>query len=883
MGCSPSKGKLISEPHHFGIQRALVTEVSQEGVNCGPALDEDTHLKPQEKEEEPSLLTYRKETSLTRLESDPTLPENVMDIKVTNGHVMPQEIIGDAIQNRVSQVAETRKKNIKRSTERERKSFAFQTKVDFPPHMVRAHQAAYSFLNSNISKYETLLRLLDQAVQTQLSLQSIISTLDLFFEEINQALEEMAEEGELMLKEHGDSITLPSGMLGSAKPRTTTVDHFDPSPDLLHQLLQYSSEKLRQVKNSVKTLSNNTLEEAIEYFSSLSKMFAERLQTKHAAELRLAQVLARVEISAIGKSNPKDSALHSEDSGIGGENESSSGPEKHPCHCGRAESGSFRSEVKTLDMLQNHSNNLASSLSYIKDYEEKNKKEEDADKYEGYENDQCTRKRSSSSPPDPCHVLGYMHSDSIKDRESKFNRLYTATDAEHCSSSSCINVMTEVQKSQKDVDKLMISEMKELHFVRPQYILQQDGLRRHSLNGSVGMHKSQVSTNQPPDSSSSPPNKPLKHHSVRKLVDTFSQGVNGRPGQSISQIPPCTTKPSKSYNLQVNNTEEDKVSNNRRSSQDGRIDLDIDVLPPPPLEILMDNSFQHEEGQLQNEKLLADPVPNLSLIDQSTGSFRRRKVTMQNVEILPNKANVKPRLVPSSNTPPFRQERVPEVQHKRLQLDTEMSEKSERTTIFHKQTRKITHFRKGESTDKKKILVQISGDIKSYQATSSHRGENNEVLVSEMFSCNLPIIAPPVSRVRLPPSCPSVRHSFPSPPIFRMQSNSGSVSHSNYPQTVAQANDNSEEIIPYVSFHDARSVFCQNELQSSQACLSFGSPVLPRRWGEVIRNSSSSRGGDNPSRRSQSEQRHQMTSYSEMETNGHLLSQETKDKPVREL
>ncbi|CAB1436499.1 unnamed protein product [Pleuronectes platessa] len=70
-----------------------------------------------------------------------------------------------------------------------------QKKVDFPPPMVRAHQAAYAFMNQNISKYETLLGLLDQAAQTQLSLQPMISALMLRFEEINQALEEMLRRG----------------------------------------------------------------------------------------------------------------------------------------------------------------------------------------------------------------------------------------------------------------------------------------------------------------------------------------------------------------------------------------------------------------------------------------------------------------------------------------------------------------------------------------------------------------------------------------------------------------------------------------------------------------------------------------------------------------
>ncbi|XP_015259514.1 PREDICTED: uncharacterized protein C2orf71-like [Cyprinodon variegatus] len=204
--------------------------------------------------------------------------------------------------------------------------------------MVRAHQAAYGFLNPNITKYETLLGLLDQATQTQLSLQPIMAALVLYFEEINQALEEMAEEGELMLKEYGESMSLPSGMVSQAlwsdKPSNTLADLLDPPPDLLQQLLQQSSEKMKRVGGSVKNLGDTALDEVIEYFSCLSKLFAEKLQTKQAAELRLSQVLARIEMSAIKTSNPKDSALPSEDSGIGGESESLAGSERHQCHRG---------------------------------------------------------------------------------------------------------------------------------------------------------------------------------------------------------------------------------------------------------------------------------------------------------------------------------------------------------------------------------------------------------------------------------------------------------------------------------------------------------------------------------------------------------------------
>lgn len=294
-------------------------------------------MKTEEKENELPLPCEEhpmKKTAWSQLVSNTTAAQNAEDIKETQVNVSPQEIVNEVEQRAKIKKTEKRKKNKSKRRSPERQKFSiFRAKLDFPPHMVRAHQAAYAFLNPNISKYETLLGLLDQAAQTQLSLQPMMSALVLRFEEINQALEEMAEEGELMLKEYGDYMALPSGMLGPAvmqtKPSTATASPPDPPPDLLQQLLQHSTEKMRLVGSSVQALGDTTLEEALEYFSSLSKLLVEKLQSKRALEQRLAQVLARVEGAAMRKSNPEDSALHSEDSGIGGENESLTGSERH--------------------------------------------------------------------------------------------------------------------------------------------------------------------------------------------------------------------------------------------------------------------------------------------------------------------------------------------------------------------------------------------------------------------------------------------------------------------------------------------------------------------------------------------------------------------------
>ncbi|XP_043961607.1 uncharacterized protein pcare2 [Gambusia affinis] len=660
----------------------------------------------------------------------------------------------------------------------------------------------------------------------------------------------MAEEGELMLKEHGDSMSLPSGIFGQAVCSAKPMNNFDPSPDLLHQLLQDSSEKIRQVKTSVKTLSDTTLEEGIDYFSSFSKLYTEKLQAKQAAEFRLAQVLARVETVAFRKSNPEDSALHSEDSGIGGENESLTGSERNHGHRGSAGSGSCGSEVNIRGIYQNYSAGFVSNTRNNEEEEEEEEDEEQhAEKYQDDEIDQFERKRSNSSPPDPCHTLCYIYENSMKDQQPAFKQLFNAE----------LSEITEQQNSQMELDEKinMISEMQGLNdFVKPQCNLYQIGHRRHSLDGSAGEHKNQDRANRLPGSLSSPSNKPLKCYSVRRLINTFSQGVDGRPGQSLSHTATHIMRPNKSCILLesriANKTGGDIVSgNNSSSSPDGRDDLDMDNLPPPPLEVLMDNSFRRIEDQLQNEKLHEDPVLTLPLIHQTTGISQRRKIVMQNVEVLPNKA--------------------------KLKLETDLSEQTEKAKRIYKQARKIIHLRNaGESTDMKNVQIPVSGDLLSLQAA---RREGNE-----LPSCSLPVIAPPVSRVRLPPSCPSVHHTIPRPPAFRQHPNSGSSSRPNSPRKLTRANDNStEQIIPHMSFHDARSVFCQNELKTSQPCLPFGSSVLPRKWGEVSRGRSSTRERENSTRRTQSEQRPGMTSYSDLETDAHLTSQQTKeDEPVAE-
>lgn len=899
MGCSPSKGKLFSKPESPGLQKTLLDESSKDSVDSRPVEDVNKYLETDEKENGlplPSEGHSTKDTVWPQLSSDTTAAQKAEEIKETGGNEVHQ-IVSEVVQTEITEKKEKRKKNRgkRKSMEKQRKSSIIQTKVDFPPQMVRAHQAAYAFLNPNISKYETLMGLLDQAAQTQLSLQPMMSALVLRFEEINQALEEIAEEGELMLKEHGDYMALPSGMIGPAvvpaKPSNDMANPSDPPPDLLQQLLQQSTEKMRLVGGSAQAVGDTKLEEAVEYFSSLSKLLFEKLRAKQAAERRLAQVLARVEGAAMRKSNPEDLALHSEDSGIGGENESLTGSERHRHHRGSAGSGSSGSGVNIRGAFDSLSNNLSNLIDHNEDDEEDEEDDnEDDEDYEDDQGDRPGRKRSNSSPPDPSQPLLYMHVNYVQDQRPRVKRpltAITATKPELSSSIRCENIVMELQKSQKDLDQRLkkITEIqgnKELS--GSHYNLRRAGLRRHSLCGSAGVQKGPLRTNQSPCSLPVLAPQPRKQQSVRRLINTFSQGVDGRPGQTLANIPPHIRRSKKSEVIllsdTVNGNQRGLVingNNNNNSWPDGRDDLDVENLPPPPPEVLMDNSFQSTEGMPGNEDGLQEHSGrSLPIINQKTGVSHRLKASMQNVEVLPNRASVRPRSISISPAHPVRQDAVMGTQ------DEEQQPEMEKVNCLYQQAHKIIHLRNAAEFPDKRNIAELGGrGPLPLQARMGERCESNEFNEGDMSSCQ-PVTAPPVSRVRIPPSCPTVRHRFPSPPVFRAQSTSRPSSRPSSPRTVIRATDNNtEEIIPSVSFKDARSVFCQNELKNSQTCISPGSCVLPRPWGEVSRGRIPTRGIDNTTRRTQSEQRPGLSSHSEFSKDGSSTSSKAKwSEPV---
>ncbi|NXA25274.1 PCARE regulator, partial [Ibidorhyncha struthersii] len=188
-----------------------------------------------------------------------------------------------------------------------------EKKVDFPELLVKAHQSAYAYLNPNLSKYETILHMANQATQTQLFLQQMVSFLALRFDEINQLLEEIASDGENLLKDVGGNLAWP-----------TEKGNLKEHPDLLQQLLQYTVNKMQLLSGTLASLTSDALQETCSYLQSAASNLEGKLKAKQSFDERLLRTVRLLEASTVGssQSHGDDRTLYSEDSGIGVDSES---------------------------------------------------------------------------------------------------------------------------------------------------------------------------------------------------------------------------------------------------------------------------------------------------------------------------------------------------------------------------------------------------------------------------------------------------------------------------------------------------------------------------------------------------------------------------------
>lgn len=295
---------------------------TKEGKPAGQVCQKETRVTPQKKASVTELAPEA--VNMDKLENQGVVRNTMSQRKEKN---VDKEDVTDKKSGRKPKKTTRATKALKK---KEKDKISSEVKVDFPEPLVKAHQATYAFLNPSIHKYDTLLGLLEQATQTQVSVQPMVAFMTLRYEEIIQGLEEMADEGEKVLKDNGEHLAWPSQMknLSSSPPLKSGSDVTDPPPDLLQQLLQYTTQRMQKVCQTVGGIGDSALEEAVEYFASVSELLEDKLKAKHAVETRLMQLLSRIEMASLRKPGPEDSALFSEDSGIGAENESLAGSER---------------------------------------------------------------------------------------------------------------------------------------------------------------------------------------------------------------------------------------------------------------------------------------------------------------------------------------------------------------------------------------------------------------------------------------------------------------------------------------------------------------------------------------------------------------------------
>ncbi|XP_077477872.1 photoreceptor cilium actin regulator [Stigmatopora argus] len=333
MGCSPSRGNNLV--HLGSLRRGRMLPTAPREQPREAHLPDGDHRKcpvATAGEAKDRKTTVRKAI----VAKDPNPPPQGPEVKKPD-KAKGQTDNGGAVQKNGSKEELSDKKSGKKPRRRgpkaPKKSEKELAKIDFPETLVKAHQAAYAFLNPSVNKYDVVLGLLEQATQTQAFLQPMVSFMALRYEEMIRALEKIADEGEILLRENGEQLAWPRQTKKASAAATAaslkTVSASEAPPDLLQQLLQYTAQRMQNVSQTVAGLGDSALEEAVDYFSSVSELLDEKLRLKRAVEGRITRVASRLELASLRKLGPEDSALFSEDSGIGAESESLAGSEKH--------------------------------------------------------------------------------------------------------------------------------------------------------------------------------------------------------------------------------------------------------------------------------------------------------------------------------------------------------------------------------------------------------------------------------------------------------------------------------------------------------------------------------------------------------------------------
>ncbi|XP_054894829.1 photoreceptor cilium actin regulator [Poeciliopsis prolifica] len=344
MGCSPSKSTNLGSLGAMRRERMLPAvpqekkdedgrknNVTGSGKGEAKGNKESPHVQVLQKEAQmtPQKKRYATEevnTEVNNIDKGESTATEKVTLPLRKDKNFDKELADKKSSRKPKKLA----KGTKGPRRKDQEKISTDQKVDFPEPLVKAHQAAYAFLNPSINKYDSVLELMEEATQTQISVQTMIAFMALRYEEIIQGLEEMTEEGEQVLKENGEHLAWPSQMKNlSSSQRTTAPISSESPPDLLQQLLQYTTQRMRNVSRTVCGIGDSALEEAVDYFASVSELLEEKMKIKRTLEARMMRLLTQIEMASLRKPGGEDSALFSEDSGIGAENESINGCEKH--------------------------------------------------------------------------------------------------------------------------------------------------------------------------------------------------------------------------------------------------------------------------------------------------------------------------------------------------------------------------------------------------------------------------------------------------------------------------------------------------------------------------------------------------------------------------
>ncbi|XP_061415265.1 photoreceptor cilium actin regulator [Lethenteron reissneri] len=188
-----------------------------------------------------------------------------------------------------------------------------RSKIDFPDGMVEAHKAVYEYLNRTLHDYDDMMNSADQIVETQQSLQQMISFLFFKCEEINSTMQSAVLTGEALLK------SLKFGLSTQCSDKMEGLD-------LPQQVLRYSVNKLQGIGDSTNSTTSGALNLIVGYMKSAHEKLQEKMIAKMRLDSSVAATMAHLALHAVGaapspSADERATAL-SDDSGIAADYES---------------------------------------------------------------------------------------------------------------------------------------------------------------------------------------------------------------------------------------------------------------------------------------------------------------------------------------------------------------------------------------------------------------------------------------------------------------------------------------------------------------------------------------------------------------------------------